>query len=571
MRRIFGKPRCKCPRCVTSRRIRFLAAFGCCVAAAAGCYVLGHRPQASAPPTLNPQQALEQEPTLDLNASLGSKAQPLLVAATLQREQDDINAHQSPPKEGIPAHSPQRMENLTVPDEVRNPSKNHTSGANKNGADAVKAYQSGPYGLLSQWLTESCRTVQRKPEETSLNGNELLLQNQDNAAADPESKAPAVATTLGTDSKSNASKSDAPEEDTDRAPMVVQSKAPANPPEPPSGKTSDVPSPSFVGPSIADPSFAGPDVTATVDISPTPAKEEAVVAAAADIREKRNPEDVAMAKASGPDKPSVSQPKEIDSATRATPDEALVHGNGPGAPAQQNEIKESEPKPGGTSTGLVASLGNNTSSEIPAQELRKPRGFITIKSEPEASQNQETEDRPPKPQDHPLRTQNHPLTVEDYSSKTLGHSQKPQDQPPNVRDDLSNAQDHPSKQPDLSGDLRRFASSFVQADQTGNIADQHRFFADSVHFYREGDLSWAGVAAATRRYHQERQNRRYGAEGTATVKGPVNGGFYVVDQPVSWSRSDGSRVTRGRSVLRLRVVPTGRDGWKITSIEEIGQ
>ena len=56
----------------------------------------------------------------------------------------------------------------------------------------------------------------------------------------------------------------------------------------------------------------------------------------------------------------------------------------------------------------------------------------------------------------------------------------------------------------------------------------------------------------------------------AVVRGPVNGGLYIVDQPVSWSQMDGSRITRGRSVLRLRVVPTGR-AWKITSIEDVGQ
>ena len=122
-----------------------------------------------------------------------------------------------------------------------------------------------------------------------------------------------------------------------------------------------------------------------------------------------------------------------------------------------------------------------------------------------------------------------------------------------------------------SGDLRRFALAFLQTDQTGNIAEQHRFYADSVHFYREGDLSWSGVAAATRRYHQERQNKRYGTEGSAAVTGPIDGGFYVVEQPVSWSRKEGSRQIRGKSVLRLRVVPTGRGDWRITSIDEIGQ
>jgi hypothetical protein len=124
---------------------------------------------------------------------------------------------------------------------------------------------------------------------------------------------------------------------------------------------------------------------------------------------------------------------------------------------------------------------------------------------------------------------------------------------------------------DESTDLRRFALDFVRTEQTGSLADQHRFYADSVHFYGEGDLSWAGVAAAIRRYHQEKQNKRYEAAAPAAVKGPVDGGFYIIDQPVSWNRTDGSQRTRGGCVLHLRVVSTGRSTWKITSIEEVGR
>ncbi len=128
--------------------------------------------------------------------------------------------------------------------------------------------------------------------------------------------------------------------------------------------------------------------------------------------------------------------------------------------------------------------------------------------------------------------------------------------------------DGPAKSHDESTDLQRFASDFVRTDQTGSVSDQHRFYADSVHFYGEGNLSWAGVAAAIRRYHQEKQNTRYETAAPAVVKGPVDGGFYVIDQPILWSRTDGSGLTRGRSMLHLRVVMAGRGTWKITSIEE---
>jgi hypothetical protein len=125
------------------------------------------------------------------------------------------------------------------------------------------------------------------------------------------------------------------------------------------------------------------------------------------------------------------------------------------------------------------------------------------------------------------------------------------------------------REPHQAGDLQRFATDFVQTDTSGNVGEQRRFYSDSVHFYNEGDLSWASVAAATRRYHHDKQ--QYQVAARPVVKGPVNGGFYVIDQPVSWSRMEGSTLVRGRSILRMRVITTGRAGWKITSIEEFGR
>jgi hypothetical protein len=120
-----------------------------------------------------------------------------------------------------------------------------------------------------------------------------------------------------------------------------------------------------------------------------------------------------------------------------------------------------------------------------------------------------------------------------------------------------------------SGELQRFALDFVQTDMSRNVAPEHRFYAESVHFFNEGNLNWSGVAAAARRYQQD--NKQFQVAGRPVVKGPVNGGFYVVDQPVSWSQKNGSSSLHGRSVLRLRVLATGKAGWKITSIEEVSR
>jgi hypothetical protein len=130
---------------------------------------------------------------------------------------------------------------------------------------------------------------------------------------------------------------------------------------------------------------------------------------------------------------------------------------------------------------------------------------------------------------------------------------------------------HDPQSRELSENLRRFASDFVRANQSDNISEQHRFFADSVHFYSEGDLSLASVAAATRRYHRDQQTKRSEVAAPAAAVGPVNGGFFEIEQPVRWTQSQGSKVTQGRSVLRLRVFPANHGGWKITSIDEVNK
>jgi hypothetical protein len=170
-------------------------------------------------------------------------------------------------------------------------------------------------------------------------------------------------------------------------------------------------------------------------------------------------------------------------------------------------------------------------------------------------------------------------------SPGTGHVQKSaqpwpdvQQTPPAPRESFAKAADVPAeggRTPEKvgqrpSGELQRFAMDFVQTDVSRNVASERRFYADSVHFFNEGNLSWSGVAAATRRYH-DNQNKQFQIAGAPVVKGPVNGGFYVIEQPVSWSQKQGSVLLRGRSILRLQVLAAGRAGWKITSIEEVGR
>ena len=415
------------------------------------------------------------------------------------------------------------------------------SSLHKDGEDVLMAYSSDPYELLPRWLRE----IQQKLDKTSLSGNELVLQNQENAGGVPESIAAPGSPTLVGDPKSDIPESKTV--DSDREPIVAQSATPNSTPEAASGETM---------------ASADTGVAATAAAFPAPDQAETIPAETADTGKDGTPENVATVKSSDLDKPLPPQPKDL--ASRSKPDEALASGSAGSAQNVANEGKERDPKPAETSARLFASLESNSVMRSPAEERRKPSGYITIESKPEAPQNPGTGNHPSKPQDHPVRVQDHAQKVQDRRLTAEEYPAKAPDQP-------LKTPDKSSKPEEKSGDLRRFALAFVQTDQTGNVADQHRFYADSVHFYREGNLSWSGVAAATRRYHQERQNKRYGTEGTAAVKGPVDGGFYVVEQPVSWSRKEGSRQIRGKSVLRLRVVPTNRGDWRITSIDEIGQ
>jgi hypothetical protein len=123
---------------------------------------------------------------------------------------------------------------------------------------------------------------------------------------------------------------------------------------------------------------------------------------------------------------------------------------------------------------------------------------------------------------------------------------------------------------DVAADLRRFAANYVREQEKDDVAGQERYYAGSVHFYGEGDLSWTRIAAATRRYHQNSRQRRYGIS-PASVRGPVDGGFWIVEQPYTWSKSDGTRVQTGKSVVRMRVVASGHGDFKITSVEEVGR
>jgi hypothetical protein len=298
------------------------------------------------------------------------------------------------------------------------------------------------------------------------------------------------------------------------------------------------------------------EISETAGPGPEPKNEPSIPLAVSGPEEETFAE-TALASLLVPAEPLPLRPKTTTLVSQSARKPVLATEDKPDKQSAGDLEKASEPRLPGALASFVAIQANSPQKGAPPPEHLEPRGYITLESKHESLRNAEGRNRSPKQAEHRPKTEDDPV--------------ERSDNPPKSPDDQSKRADAPAGPANESADLQRFALNFVRTEQTGSVPRQHQFYAESVHFYGEGDLSWPGVEAATRRHNEENQSRRFAATAPAIVKGPVDGGFYVVDQPVSWSRTDGGRITRGRSMLRLRVVSTGRDGWKITSIEEVGR
>ena len=538
---MFEKTRCKCPRCAASRRRRYLAASGVCLIFGLGYFAAADRPEAV--PDISSEGITEpaKEPISDWRPIAVEDLGP--VATQTAR----TDAQGSTFETGIvddrrefsvePASSPVTTESGDL---------NAREVAVTSLDESLSmAYSSDPFGLLPTWLTGDGPKILRLSRLASADENASVAHERENAILESQPSAQEPSKDSVPEPKSDASETAEPARERDSEPLRTDGVASADAPE--SGNTTfptdtSVPTPAIEPPPAENKSlsFAGTSAPAWKSSVPGVGIVSPPV----------------IGTVSAPE-PTVQHPNTVEPVARSTPKPEPASENKATFQIAANASKRSQPKSRETWANFVATQGDDLLRSAPPQDRRLPQGYITVESKPESLREPTAPNRPSKPPERQPRTQ-------DYPPDSRNNSPGPQDS-------LSKRGDYPAKPVGESGDLQHFASNFVRVDQTGSVADERRFYADSVHFYGEGDLSWAGVAAATRRHHDEKQNRRYGVAAPATVKGPIDGGFYVVDQPVSWSRTDGSRVVRGRSILRLRVLPTGRAGWKITSIEEAGQ
>jgi hypothetical protein len=551
MRPMFERPRCRCPRCTAKRQIRYLAVCGLGVAIAAGYFIITDHPE-TVPDTL-----LEASGKLIMadsangasrsagNAGSVSAGVPVTSQAPADSMiagdhlnssmENDDSSKVLPDRIGSNARS-ESIPSQAIDPSSRTPTRPSSLPQTPTRLPAMVA-GSDPFFLFPAWLTKVDGETPGESPHVSVDKAEAALP-QEKSVAGPGSSAPESSPRVASGPESEAFKMTEPFEEKSPEP-VLTSVPPASLPA--------------VAPAQADPRDIS--VSAT-PVDPLETRNDSPAVVPASPAEKNKPADIALASSAGSSGPTPQQTKKPDLVSRSTPQPALPSESNVNQ-FSENGKKETEPKLAGTLASFVAMQGNELVKSPPSPERPEPQGYITVESKPESVRSGTSRTRSSKPADRRSKTETDPAEAPDN--------------PPESQETVPNRGDNPARPDHESVDLQRFASDFVRTDQTGSIAEQHRFYADSVRFYTEGDLSWAGVAAATQRYHREKRNRRYGAAAPATVKGPVNGGFYVVDQQVSWSQTDGPRPTRGRSILRLRVVPTGRGGWKITSIEEIGQ
>jgi hypothetical protein len=188
----------------------------------------------------------------------------------------------------------------------------------------------------------------------------------------------------------------------------------------------------------------------------------------------------------GPAEPLPPRPKTTSPVLQSAPKPAFLSEGQPVARLEEEIGKRIEPQRAGALASFVALQGNDLLKDAPPPERRQPQGYITVESKPESIRSATGRNRATPPEKRP-KTEEDPVESPDTPLK-------PHD------DEQPRRGDVPGGPGNESGDLQRFAQDFVRTGQTGSVGEQHRFYAESVHFYGEGNLSWASVAAATRRY-----------------------------------------------------------------------
>jgi hypothetical protein len=605
MRQMFEKPRCKCPRCVSRRRIRYLTVSGVCAAITVGYFAFALAERRQSVPDLLFENAGGSADLRSSNlASVPAGNSAPIAESPDPQTKERQTAPLVEPGNDNPENAPQPdgVNIATVaPEPASEPAVSELSFralvVTSRDKDVAMTYDSDPYALLPPWLIGNIYEMPQSWRVASANAGESVTQNREQATDEPVAATCETSPVAISEPKGNEIPDPVGEKGLELPPALREAIILAEQLSP--GQAPYTPGTQAL---TASPTHENNDENNTPPVSVTSALAEkseshpvsegsaASLFATASVPAEKTESKPASADVTAAEPIAASVPAEKSESSPES-DRTVAQVAAGSVPAEQRESSSASKDHSGaevaasvpeensnrsadvamvSSPRLSGSLSQQTKQtdpvsrnklalagkKAPSQEKREPSGYISVQSKFESP-------RAATDRIGSIKRPNHPPKKEDYPAEPQDSSPQIQNYPPEKPQDYaSKHRDSSSKPGNESGDLQRFASDFVRTNQTGSLADQHRFYADSVRYYGEGDLSWAGVAAATQRY-QRQEDRRYGAAAPAVVKGPVNGGFYVVDQPV--------RSKRGRSVLRLRVVPTGRSGWKITSIEEIGQ
>jgi hypothetical protein len=497
--------RCKCPRCVAARRMRFVGLIAICVVFACSAYLaldLPHpMPLGFGNIALTPKTLPHSTPS-----SIATGAQPSQPSVTAQ--QMEVIA-QSVPESAVSA-SP-TSESWSTSRDRRSFSSSATDSPPGLRVEATPIWAPVATGISPDWAGNMAAETLSKSEVSAERGTRLAAPSKEDPPDSSESKV-SMAAAEQVPGLTNLTTSENP----GNVPSDQAQHAPATT-DPTAELPSIAESPSIVmlQPSdlpIPEPSVAKP---------PTPsANSEPSTRENAGPKQNADHGEVAATPSHKSNEPSV-----IPAVATAEPDRL---------PRSQRQA------------GLVGKI----SLTQPQGKVRKAREIALDRSSANLYVSRPT----PPPSPSPVE------------QKTESVASAP---PPPVDAPSKSSNRDSSGETDVGGDLRRFAASYVREQEKEDVAGQERYYAGSVHFYGEGDLSWTRIAAATRRYHRDSGQRRYNVL-PANVRGPVDGGFWFVDQPYTWSKSEGTHVQTGKSVLRMRVIPSGRGRFKITSIEQVG-
>src|ERR1700740_987604 len=187
MRQMFEKPRCKCPRCVSRRRIRYLTVSGVCAAITVGYFTFALAERRESAPDLLPENAggSADQPSSDLTSVPAGNSAPNAESPDL-RTKERQTAPLVEPGNDNPENAPQpdgASIATVAPESAPEPADSALSFralvVTSRDKNLAMAYDSDPDALLPPWLIGDIYEMPQSSRVASANASESVAQNQE--------------------------------------------------------------------------------------------------------------------------------------------------------------------------------------------------------------------------------------------------------------------------------------------------------------------------------------------------------------------------------------------------------